>query len=269
MTIQTNRVRYLLSLADELRSQSKRVRDLIGDAHWLSDGHHKEYLLLNVLRRHLPANTIAGRGFVISCLTDSVRSREQDILVVDNSLEAPVFYQSGLIITFPRQVLASISVKTRLGRQEISDSVKSLNGVREIVYGETHRDSLWCGGYFFEETESISKTPSDAFAIIHQTMGVAPVWSPATSDGVCGVAPDILTSSNDLAFLITQPYRSDEHTLETASVAGYECSGMATAVFLASLLDHISAVRGSQENDFAGFLDAAKISVSHGPETLD
>src|SRR4051794_17511886 len=44
-----NRQRYLVSLAEELYAQANRVRDLIGDAHWLSDGHHKEYLLIDLL----------------------------------------------------------------------------------------------------------------------------------------------------------------------------------------------------------------------------
>jgi len=33
---------YLCSWSDELVSRANRVRMLIGDAHWLSDGHHKE-----------------------------------------------------------------------------------------------------------------------------------------------------------------------------------------------------------------------------------
>ena len=80
--------RYLRSLADELRAQSQRVRDLIGDAHWLTDGFHKEFLLAEIIRRHLPGSHIAGRGFVVSPSHLEVRSREQDILVVDTSCEA-------------------------------------------------------------------------------------------------------------------------------------------------------------------------------------
>jgi hypothetical protein len=67
------------------------VRDLIGSKHWLSDGHHKEFLLTALLERHLPAGTIAGRGFVIHPDEPDQCSTEQDILVVDSTREAPVF----------------------------------------------------------------------------------------------------------------------------------------------------------------------------------
>src|SRR5262249_30217168 len=74
--VQPNRHRYLLSLAEELHSQSTRVRDPIGDAHWYYDGHQKEYLLVDLLRRHLPSGMLASRGFVISATDPEHRSRE-------------------------------------------------------------------------------------------------------------------------------------------------------------------------------------------------
>jgi hypothetical protein len=55
VAIRPNPAGYLKSIADELTVQANRVRDLIGNAHWLSDGHHKEYLLTALLQRHLPS----------------------------------------------------------------------------------------------------------------------------------------------------------------------------------------------------------------------
>ena len=75
--------KYLSSLAKELSSSSDRVRDLIGNAHWLTDGHHKEHLLRSVLARHLPSGMVAARGFVLDPSSEGVCSTEQDILVVD------------------------------------------------------------------------------------------------------------------------------------------------------------------------------------------
>ena len=122
--------RYLLSLAGELHSQSTRVRDLIGDAHWYCDGHQKGYLLLDLLRRHLPSGMLASRGFVISATETDRRSREQDILVVDATQEAPIFNQGGVIIVFPRFVRAAVSVKTTMNSVTVEDSVAGLNSVR-------------------------------------------------------------------------------------------------------------------------------------------
>src|SRR3712207_1006807 len=103
------RFRYLASISEELLSQANRVRDLIGDRHWFSDGHHKEQLLASVLRRHLPADIIVSRGFVIDAVDPGGCSKEQDILVVDAHREAPIFRQGDLVICFPRTILAAIS----------------------------------------------------------------------------------------------------------------------------------------------------------------
>ena len=88
--VQPNRERYLRSLADELSAQSLRVRDLIGDRHWLTDGTHKEFLLAEIIRRHVPGAHIVARGFIISPFGTDACSRELDILIVDTSSEAPV-----------------------------------------------------------------------------------------------------------------------------------------------------------------------------------
>src|SRR5688572_13924486 len=94
----TNPRSYLRSLAAELRSQRDRVRDLIGNSHWLSDGRHKEHLLAEVVRRHLPVTHQVGPGFVVSP-SHELCSTEQDILVVNCQTEAPLFTAGGLLIT--------------------------------------------------------------------------------------------------------------------------------------------------------------------------
>jgi len=71
-----NRNRYLASLSAELRAQATRVRDLIGDRHWLSDGHHKEYLLKDMLARHVPSSVAVSRGFVTHPNRADLVSRE-------------------------------------------------------------------------------------------------------------------------------------------------------------------------------------------------
>src|SRR4051812_43930803 len=57
-------LKYQESLALELRASMDRVRHLIGEAHWLTDGEHKESVLRQVLRTRLPDSTAVGRGFV-------------------------------------------------------------------------------------------------------------------------------------------------------------------------------------------------------------
>src|SRR5947207_2476530 len=101
--------RYLKSIAAAAVSQSRQVRDLIGDRHWLSDGRHKEALLAALVTRYAPAGTIVCSGFVLHPSDLTLCSREQDILVLDTSKEAPLFHHAGLAVAFPDTVLAAIS----------------------------------------------------------------------------------------------------------------------------------------------------------------
>jgi hypothetical protein len=157
-----NWCRYLTSLASELHSQATRVRDLIGSSHWLSDGHHKEYLLRALVERHMPSGMIAARGFAVSSQDDDLRSTEQDILIVDVTQEAPLFYQGGLVIAFPRTVKAAISVKTTLDSGTVADSVVGLNILRNVCKDETEPTTVWCGAYFFEVDDAARKNESVA-----------------------------------------------------------------------------------------------------------
>jgi hypothetical protein len=147
-------MRYLTSLAAELAVQATRARDLLGDTHWLTDGGHKEYLLIDLLKRHIPHGMIASRGFVIREADPTKRSREQDVLIVDAMEEAPIFNQGGVIISFPSAVRASISVKTEMCNDEVKNSVLVLNSVRAVAGPDIDPASIWCGAYYFVEPDN-------------------------------------------------------------------------------------------------------------------
>lgn len=53
------------SIVNEMDAMKNRVRHLIQDRHWLTDGEFKETILRSVIRRHLPDSMIIGRGFVV------------------------------------------------------------------------------------------------------------------------------------------------------------------------------------------------------------
>jgi len=131
--VKPNKGKYLASIANALYSRSTQVRDLIGNAHWLSDGRHKERLLGESLREHLPSGVAVASGFVVSSANPELCSREQDLLIVDTAVEAPLFHQGDLIITFPHTVLAAISVKTRFEKTEVEDSIQVLNTARRVA----------------------------------------------------------------------------------------------------------------------------------------
>jgi hypothetical protein len=114
---------YYRSLTAETNALKDRVRLLIDDAHWLTDGEWKESVLRSVLRRHLPANIGVGRGFIIS--PTSV-SKQIDVLIYDASY--PLLHQDAdLVFVTPDAVRGIIEVKATLRRREIVSILKRLS----------------------------------------------------------------------------------------------------------------------------------------------
>ena len=113
---------YLESWSKELHSRADRVRQLIGDAHWLSDGHHKEAILREFLRRYLPVHVQVSRGFIRRALTDDC-SPEVDILIADLMANQPFFNEGDLLVVSPSSVIAHMEIKTKFGKSELLDAL--------------------------------------------------------------------------------------------------------------------------------------------------
>jgi hypothetical protein len=266
--VRPNRYRYLTSLADELIAQAHRVRDLIGDAHWLSDGHHKEYLFIDLLKRHLPSGMIASRGFVISPVEPNSVSTEQDVLIVDTLGEAPVFSQSGMVIAFPRSVKAVVSVKTTLDPKNVIDAVEGLRTVRDISAGRTDPRSLWCGAYYFTENAAARRDPMIVFEYIQKAITAAPAKAPLIpASHPHPVGPDLHSSSRELVFKLDHGYQ-DEGSVTSPRLMGYRCGGLATALFLGELLDHVGSERGLTDTDFSLWAEAEVVKLLAEPQPL-
>ena len=267
--IKPNWLRYLESLAAELYSQSTRVRDLIGDAHWLSDGHHKEYLLLGLINRHLPSGMLASRGFVISPNEPSRISTEQDILVVDASIEAPVFLQGSLAICFPAQVRAAVSVKTTLNAAAIRDSVRGLATVKRVAKDDgIDTRSIWCGSYFFEVSPEVARDPTHVYHYLSDDQEEMAGSGLASSTAHHNCLLAFLCSARDLAFKLQHLYSGDDTDRYLQKVIGYRCASMATALFLGELLDHLAYSRSASEGTFAHFADHAAFDQVGEPFAL-
>ena len=125
---------------------------MIGDSHWLTDGHHKEYLLMQILLRFLPNGYICGRGFVVRDQVLDQKSKEQDLLVVDCRESAPLFFEGGVIVSFPENVSCAISVKSKLSTDSLKDSIVGLNSIPTI---DSHSPIL--GVFAFEMSETWAK----------------------------------------------------------------------------------------------------------------
>ncbi|QDU69636.1 DUF6602 domain-containing protein [Engelhardtia mirabilis] len=115
----------LKDLTDEIRAVECKIRNLIGDAHWGTDGAHKEAVLRALLRERLPKSLDVATGFV---LHRDQRSRQVDILVIEGS--KPVFMRDGdFVICGADAVVGMIEVKsdtTRWAPGDWSDAISHL-----------------------------------------------------------------------------------------------------------------------------------------------
>jgi hypothetical protein len=251
VTIRASPAGYLKSIADELTVQANRVRDLIGSVHWLSDGHHKEYLVTALLQRHLPSGLAIGRGFVIDPTDHGRCSREQDVLVVDSTRDSPLFCQGGLLVAFPQAVVASLSVKTRMDTRELRDTVDCLRSVREVCFAAGY-PGPWTAGVFFEPGDSAQADPAKPYGILSACVNEQP-WPDESKPG-----PDLLVTPHTLAYKCVA-YTDQATGAQDVRVFGYECGGAATGLLVALAAQEVAASRGHPRPELGDYLDDAAI----------
>lgn len=249
-----NRLRYLESLARELSVQSTRVRDLIGDAHWLSDGRHKEALLAELLRRHVPTGVHVSSGFIVSPFDDSRCSTEQDILLIDTLIEQPVFTQNGLAITFPRNVLATISVKTKLQNKETCDAIKGLHSAHDIIQNESQPVDVWFGAYFFGPSPEVDNKQGKLYEYVRESLKLG------TDEEIDPRCIHLLATADRYACRFQHQNRQDNLASDTR-VSAFDCGETSTSFFLAHLLDHIANRRGVPDSQFLDSLDVVETTA--------
>src|SRR5262245_37455272 len=117
--------RYITSLGEEIAARRARVRDLMYQPRYLTDGEWKESDLRTVLRRILPQSVTVGRGFVVS---EAQTSHQTDILIYDASV--PVLFRDGdLAFVTPDAVLGLIEVKSEPAkREDFREAIRQLAG---------------------------------------------------------------------------------------------------------------------------------------------
>lgn len=100
--------RYFQSLTGECETLKNRVRHLVLDAHWPTDGEWKESVLRSMLKRSAPESVTIGRGFVV----DHDRCSTQiDVLIYDNCM--PILYRDGdLVFVTPSACRGIVEVKS-------------------------------------------------------------------------------------------------------------------------------------------------------------
>ena len=243
-TMIPNRNRYLASLSEELSSQATRVRDLIGDRHWLSDGHHKEYLVKHAIARHLPTGILVSRGFVAHPSRSDLVSGEQDLIFVDTLAEAPIFDQGGLCVAFPHQVIAAVAIKTKFQKSELVDACKSLHALKRVAAYAGTKEAPWCGVLFFEG----DNTPDDQ---LNCKLGTILAEFESEAEKIPNGAnstPDVISVLGRAGFLV------DSCDAEEAKISVRGFSGDGTVVLLHRLMMQFARVRGANASATDDFM---------------
>jgi hypothetical protein len=229
MSSYANRLAFLQTLSAELIAQENRIRFLIGDRHWHTDGAHKEAILISLLSRYLPAGFVATRGFVINTHDENLCSKEQDILILDTRTERPLFLAGDVAVAFVEQTVASISVKTTLDKQTIRAASEGLESLRYVDQRPFSENQIWKAIFFYRIESEITNPERTVVDWIRQ---LADSHSNLGWNMLC-LNPHLIVKSNAAP-------RSGTGELAT-SYRGYNCPGMAAAIMISSLLDVIAA----------------------------
>jgi hypothetical protein len=137
-------VYYYRSLTQELDALKGRVRYLIEDQHWQTDGEWKESVLRAVLRRHLPPTVGVGRGFIVG---PRAPSTQIDVLLYNTSY--PLLHQDGdLVFVTADAVVGIIEVKATLYRAKAEEALEKLADKAEMLPEGAKR--IFLGLFAFE-----------------------------------------------------------------------------------------------------------------------
>lgn len=99
-------------------------------SHNPSRGAAREFVLRELLRRHLPQKLAVGAGLIVS--SDGQRSKQIDIVIYD-ALNTPIMYMADELQIFPvESVYAVIEVKSRLDSKELKKSVDNIRSVKKM-----------------------------------------------------------------------------------------------------------------------------------------
>lgn len=131
---------YLVSWSNELNSRADRVRNIIGDRHWLSDGYHKEAIVRDFLKRYLPVHLMIGTGFIKTSVPEDLCSPEIDILICDWSLHPAIFNESDIQIVPPASVIAYIQSKSSFSSSTLNYGLENIFDTQCAVL---ERKKIW------------------------------------------------------------------------------------------------------------------------------
>lgn len=133
---------YLTSWSEEILARADRVRHLIGERHWPSDGSYKEMLIREFLLRHVPNDLCVTRGFVRH-LHDEIVSPEVDLLITDAKQHVPLFHEGDFQVVAPSSVLATFEIKSTYRKDVLSTALTNVRRVRATALHGVQNSDVW------------------------------------------------------------------------------------------------------------------------------
>lgn len=162
--------KYFKSLSLEFTSLKNRIRELMDDPHWLTDGEWKESVLRSTLQQKLPKDILIGRGFI---LTPSGASTQIDILLY--SSDAPVLFRDGdLVFVQPEAVRGIIEVKTEVHSPGfLKDAILKLKEIGDMLPAKNRAFlSIFSYDSKFTDPKKVLELLQDGATSIKQTINL-------------------------------------------------------------------------------------------------
>lgn len=154
MPVEQDFIAYHQSIGAELKNSKNRVRNLIGDVHWLTDGEHKEGILRKVISTFAPEIMRIGKGFV--CYPNpapGVRKASTQIDILITSKGFPTLFKDfDLHFVTPDAVEAIIEVKTKSTRGHAFEEtlLKLSDECKRIRASSCQRKKCWSGLFVYD-----------------------------------------------------------------------------------------------------------------------
>ncbi|QDE39914.1 hypothetical protein FIV34_12170 [Luteibacter pinisoli] len=222
---------YFMDLTAESQALKNRIRNLIRDQHWLSDGEWKESVVRAMIRRIIGQDIGVARGFVVS---GERASSQIDILLYDAS--QPVLHRDGdFVVITPNACRGIIEVKTRLTRTRLEEAIDKLADDADFIRasGGNRLDFV---GLFDFETEFGMEASEDALRMLAEI---------ARHERARVVDHVVLGRSTFMRF-----WDKAEDTVRPGHWSLYKLQDMAPGYFLHNLALRLSSVPPGTEEDW-------------------
>lgn len=167
MPIKPNMFEYFQSLTGEIMAKAKRIRQLIGSRHWLTDGTHKEAIISESIRPFFGDRLRISKGFLLGDVESHCCSKEQDILLMDNDRDAALYNVAGVSISLGRSAIAAISVKSALQKKSLWDALSGLQSAFDAARADRNTN-LSTAAIFFDEERAWRGRPEKVYQSIQE-----------------------------------------------------------------------------------------------------